>query len=215
MSYIAGDAGASLNSSRRSATRSRFAIPVMVAHSSSVISCLAVTGSNTFPMSVMVSSTVTPLDMEPLMPELVLVAGEWAAEEGDDTDEVAHSLETKNFGVMRPSASEMGDGVWQMGDEPRLSRNIFLCGGVEHVELLSSRSNLRFTGHSVLGRMALGDIERRVEKVLRVGLGDITWYRSPAPRLVGEGLEQLRGPPAGRFTCRGFVRSSFCKENQP
>lgn len=66
--------------------------------------------------------------------------------------------------------------------------------------LVSSNSNFRLTGPSWLGRIAIGDIERLVAKVRRVGDGDKPYgsFR-PALLLVGLGLEQL-DIPDGRFT---------------
>lgn len=74
---------------------------------------------------------------------------------------LVHNFDIKSLGVMRPSyvpvpESGLGhtepEGDWQMGDEPRLSQNIFFAGGCEYsephelVEEPSSNSNFLLTG---------------------------------------------------------------------
>lgn len=106
--------------------------------------------------------------------------GEAEAEENEDNEFEEHNFEMYNFGVVRPSyvpesgLGQMAGNEW-MGDDPRVttSRNIFLCGGGEPPPQVSSMSNLRFTGHNWLGRTWLGDMERRVANVFRVGDGDM------------------------------------------
>lgn len=78
----------------------------------------------------------------------------------------------------------------------------------------SSNSNFRLTGPNCDGLIAMGDIERRVAKVLRrVGDGDKPYGRRKLARLfVGLGLEQPPLPLLGNVppttTCKELVNSS-------
>lgn len=73
-------------------------------------------------------------------------------------------------------------------------------------------SNFRLTDPRGLGLIAIGDIERRVAKVRRVGDGDIPYCKRKWRLLVGDGDEQLFD--VGSDTCNGFVNSSAFLNDQ-
>lgn len=99
-----------------------------------------------------------------------------------------------------------------------LSVKILLYGCDDEVELeqefpSSIMSNFRLTDPSGLGRIAIGDIDRRVANERRVGDGDIPYCkRITLWRFVGDGDEQPL--LLGRETWSGLLNSSVLLQVQ-